>query len=127
MPLTDRQIKNAKPADKAYKLADGGGLYLQVTPAGGKLWRLKYRVGGKEKLLSIGKYPLISLLEAREAAESARRLLAAGQDPGDPLNHTFALSDRAGLLVVIDWHISYSYPNPPTLFALVQLDLKVKN
>lgn len=45
----------------------------------------------------------------------------------DPLNHTFALSDRAGLLVVIDWHISYSYPNPPTLFALVQLDLKVKN
>ena len=58
MPLTDRQIKNAKPADKAYKLADGGGLYLQVTPAGGKLWRLKYRVGGKEKLLSIGKYPL---------------------------------------------------------------------
>ena len=83
MPLTDRQIKNAKPADKAYKLADGGGLYLQVTPAGGKLWRLKYRVGDKEKLLSIGKYPLISLLEAWEAVESARRLLAAGQDPGE--------------------------------------------
>ena len=58
MPLTDRQIKNAKPAAKAYKLSNGGGLYLQVTPAGGKLWRLKYRVGGKEKLLSIGKYPL---------------------------------------------------------------------
>ena len=74
MPLTDRQIKNAKPADKVYKLADGGGLYLQITPAGGKLWRLKYRVGGKEKLLSIGKCPLISLLEAREAAESAHRL-----------------------------------------------------
>ena len=55
MPLTDRQIKNAKPADKAYKLADGGGLYLQITPAGGKLWRLKYRTG---KLLSIGKYLL---------------------------------------------------------------------
>ena len=82
MPLTDRQIKNTKPVDKAYKLADGGGLYLQVTPSGGKLWRLKYRVGGKERLLSIGKYPLISLLEAREAAERARRLLAAGQDPG---------------------------------------------
>ena len=79
MPLTDRQIKNAKPADKAYKLADGGGLYLQVTPAGGKLWRLKYRVGGKEKLLSIGKYPLISLLEAREAAESAYRLTLTRQ------------------------------------------------
>ena len=82
-PLTDRQIKNAKHAEKAYKLIDGSGLYLQVTPAGGKLWRLKYRVGGKEKLLSIGKYPLISLLEAREEAESVRRLLAAGQDPGE--------------------------------------------
>ena len=58
MPLTDRQIKNAKPTAKPYKLTDGSGLYLQVTPAGGKLWRLKYRVGGKEKLLSIGKYPL---------------------------------------------------------------------
>ena len=55
MPLTDRQIKNAKPAEKAYKLTDGSGLYLQVTPAGGKLWCLKYRTG---KLLSIGKYPL---------------------------------------------------------------------
>ena len=83
MPLTDRQIKNAKPAAKAYKLADGRGFYLQVTPAGGKLLRLKYRIGNKEKLLSIGKYSLISLLEAREAAESACRLLAAGQDPGE--------------------------------------------
>lgn len=81
MPLNDRQIKNAKPADKAYKLADSGGLHLQITPAGGKLWRLKYRISGKEKLLSIGKYPEISLVEAREAAENARRLLAQGQDP----------------------------------------------
>ena len=82
MPLTDRQIKNAKPADKAYKLTDGSGLYLQVTPAGGKLWRFDYAIANKRKTLSIGKYPLISLLEAREAAERARRLLAAGQDPG---------------------------------------------
>ena len=61
MPLNDRQIKNAKPTGtgKKAKLFDGGGLYLEVTPAGGKLWRLKYRVGGKEKLLSIGKYPLM--------------------------------------------------------------------
>ena len=83
MPLTDRQIKNAKPAAKAYKLTDGSGLYLQVTPAGGKLWRFDYVIANKRKTLSIGKYPLISLLEAREAAESARRLLAAGQDPGE--------------------------------------------
>lgn len=81
MPLNDRQIRNAKRADKAYKLADGGGLYLRITPAGGKLWRLKYRINGKEKLLSIGKYPAISLSEAREAAENARRLIAQGQDP----------------------------------------------
>ncbi len=81
MPLNDRQIKNAKPADKAYKLADGGGLYLQITPAGGKLWRLKYRINGKEKLLSIGKYPTVSLSEAREAAENARRMVANGQSP----------------------------------------------
>lgn len=66
MPLTDRQIKNAKPADKAYKLTDGSGLYLQVTPAGGKLWRFDYAIANKRKTLSIGKYPLISLLEARE-------------------------------------------------------------
>lgn len=49
MPLNDRQIRNAKPSDKPYKLADGGGLYLYVTPAGGRLWRLKYRVAGKDR------------------------------------------------------------------------------
>ncbi|STZ76842.1 tyrosine-type recombinase/integrase [Bergeriella denitrificans] len=81
MPLNDRQIRNAKPTDKPYKLADGGGLHLAVTPAGGKLWRLKYRMDGKEKLLSIGKYPAVSLVEAREAAENARRDIAAGIDP----------------------------------------------
>ncbi|MCF7528662.1 tyrosine-type recombinase/integrase [Neisseria lisongii] len=81
MPLNDRQIKNAKPADKPYKLADGGGLYLAVTPSGGKLWRLKYRIDGKEKLLSIGKYPAVSLVEAREAADNARKSIAAGIDP----------------------------------------------
>ena len=78
MPLTGRQIKNAKPAAKAYKLADGRGLYLQITPAGGKLWRWKYRIGGKEKLLSIGEYPLISLLEARESQPSHSCRLPTG-------------------------------------------------
>lgn len=81
MPLNDRQIRNAKPADKPYKLADGGSLYLQVTPAGGKLWRLKYRIDGKEKLLAIGAYPAVSLVEARQAADSARVMLAQGVDP----------------------------------------------
>lgn len=82
MPLNDRQIKNTKLADKVCKLVDGGGLYLQVTPVGGKLWRLKYSISDKEKLLSIGKYPEISLMEAREAIENARRMMIAqGQTP----------------------------------------------
>ena len=83
MPLNDRQIKNAKPTGtgKKAKLFDGGGLYLEVTPAGGKIFRLKYRIDGKEKTLTIGKYPAVSLSEARQAAENARRLLSDGQDP----------------------------------------------
>ena len=85
MPLNDRQIRNAKPteAGKKAKLFDGGGLYLEVTPAGGKIFRLKYRIGGKEKTLTIGKYPAVSLSEARQATEIARRLLASGQDPSE--------------------------------------------
>ena len=83
MPLNDRQIKAAKPSDtgKKDKLFDGGGLYLEVTPAGGKVFRLKYRIDGKEKTLTIGKYPTVSLVEARQAAENARRMIAQGQDP----------------------------------------------
>ena len=83
MPLNDRQIKNAKPAEtgKKAKLFDGSGLYLEVTPAGGKIFRLKYRIDGKEKTLTISKYPTVSLSEARQAAENARRLLSDGQDP----------------------------------------------
>lgn len=85
MPLNDRQIKAAKPSDtgKKTKLFDGGGLYLEVTPAGGKVFRLKYRFAGKEKTLTIGKYPAFSLVEARQAAENARRLLVSGQDPSE--------------------------------------------
>ena len=81
MPLTDIAIRNAKPGSKALKMADGGGLFLLVTPAGGKLWRLKYRVDGREKLLSIGTYPEISLSEARKRRDQARELMAQGQDP----------------------------------------------
>ncbi|MDO5687011.1 MAG: Arm DNA-binding domain-containing protein [Neisseria sp.] len=81
MPLNDRQIRNTKPTEKAFKLSDGGGLHLLVTPSGGKLWRLKYRLDGKERLLSIGKYPVISLSKARETAEDARRMIAEGIDP----------------------------------------------
>jgi integrase len=80
-PLTDAQLRNAKPSDKQQKLFDGHGLFLLVTPAGGKLWRFKYRIHGKERLLSIGAYPAISLSDARRRRDEARTALAQGQDP----------------------------------------------
>ena len=83
LPLTPLQLSNAKPKDKDYKLTDGGGLYLLVTPTGGKLWRLKYRFGGREKLLSFGGYPQIPLSDARKRREEARALIAKGIDPGE--------------------------------------------
>jgi integrase len=81
MALTDVAIRNAKPSAKPVKLADSGGLHLLVTPAGGKLWRLKYRFDGKEKQLAIGAYPAIGLGEARRRREEARELIALGKDP----------------------------------------------
>ena len=73
MKLNDRQIKNAKPAEKPFKLNDGKGLYLYINTSGGKLWRFDFSHNGKRKTLSIGKYPTVSLVEARQAAENARR------------------------------------------------------
>ncbi len=80
-PLTDIRIRNAKPTSKAQRIFDGSGLYLEVSPSGGKLWRMKYRIGGKERLLSIGMYPTIGLAEARNKREEARKLIANGIDP----------------------------------------------
>ena len=82
MPLTDTSIRSAKPKDKTFRLFDSGGLYLEINPAGGKWWRWKYRVGGKEKRLSLGVYPDVSLKFAREKRDTARRQLAKGIDPG---------------------------------------------
>ncbi|MFA6904165.1 MAG: integrase arm-type DNA-binding domain-containing protein [Gallionellaceae bacterium] len=89
MPLSDTAIRNAKPGitpggkvtDKPYKIADAGGLYLEVAPSGGKWWRFKYRFEGKEKRLSLGVYPDVGLKDAREKHTEARKLLAAGVDP----------------------------------------------
>jgi integrase len=81
MPLTDAFIRKIKPTDKPQRLFDGGGLYLEVAPSGGKWWRLKYRVEGKEKRISLGVYPDTGLAEARAAREEARRKLAAKIDP----------------------------------------------
>ena len=79
--LTDTEIRKAKVKALAYRMPDGRGLYLMITPAGGKLWRWKYRRGGAEKLMSFGQYPDLSLADARERHEAARKLLASGADP----------------------------------------------
>ncbi|MEQ3727933.1 MAG: integrase arm-type DNA-binding domain-containing protein [Tateyamaria sp.] len=82
MPLSDTKIRNLKSKDKTYKIADQGGLYISIQPSGSKLWRLKYRFKGREKTMSYGPYPLISLKEAREKRDRDKRLLLDGQDPG---------------------------------------------
>jgi integrase len=82
MPLTDRAIRNAKPADKPLRLFDEKGLYLEVAPSGGKWWRFKYRFGGKEKRLSLGVYPDTKLADARIRRDEVRALLADKKDPG---------------------------------------------
>lgn len=81
MKLTVKQIDSSKPKEKDYKLSDGGGLYLLVKTNGGRYWRLKYRIDGKEKLLAIGIYPTVTLADARRKRDDAKRLLADGIDP----------------------------------------------
>ena len=81
MPLTDTAIRAIKPTSKTAKYFDGGGLYLEVAPSGGKWWRLKYRFQGKEKRISLGTYPTIGLKEARERREDTKKILANGIDP----------------------------------------------
>lgn len=82
MPLTDVQVRKAQPKDKGYRLADEQGLHLYVSVAGGKLWRYRYEFQGKEKLLSLGAYPGVSLVEARQLRDSAKKILQSGKDPG---------------------------------------------
>ena len=81
MALTDTEIKKTKAKEKAYSLNENGGLYLWITPVGGKLWRWAYRFDGKEKLMSFGKYPDVPLALAHERHSEARKLLATGVDP----------------------------------------------
>ena len=89
-PLTDTQCRTAKPsaAGKVRKLFDGGGLFLHVAPTGAKHWRLKYRFAGKEKLLALGSYPEVTLLQAREARQAAKRRLRDNADPNTSVAST---------------------------------------
>jgi len=83
MALTDATCRNVRPGSKLQKFSDGGGLQLWVQPSGGRLWRLAYRFGGRQKLLALGAYPAVSLTDARAARAEAKRLLAVGTDPSE--------------------------------------------
>lgn len=111
VPLTDLQVNKAKAQAKEVKLFDGGGLFLLVTPSGGKLWRLKYKYGGKEGLLSFGSYPEISLAEAREKREAARKQLANGINPMDKKKAEKAarlLANASSFEVIArEWHVKF--------------------
>jgi len=95
MPLTDTTVRNAKPGVKPVKISDERGLHLMVTPSGGKLWRFRYAFSGKEKLLSLGAYPDVSLAGARDRRDQARKQLANGVDPSE--QRKAAKATRAGL------------------------------
>ncbi|HFO6716722.1 TPA: tyrosine-type recombinase/integrase, partial [Escherichia coli] len=108
MKLNARQVDAAKPREKAYKLADGAGLYLEVVPSGSRYWRMKYRFNGKEKRMAFGVYPAVSLAQARALRDDAKKKLAEGIDPSlakkeeklvrdVQLNNTFQA-------VALEWH-----------------------
>lgn len=112
MPLTDSAVKTAKPKEKPYKVADSHGLYLLVTPNGSKLWRIKYRVEGKEKTLSLGAYPDLSLANARQRRAEARQQMAEGVDPGEHKKAARAAQKVDGLTfeaLALEW-FAYNAP-----------------
>lgn len=110
--LTDTQVRNARPAEKTQRLWDERGLYLEVSPAGGKSWRFKYRVDGKEKRLSLGRYPEVGLADARDRREEARKLIAHGVDPSAQRKaekeSARALQVNSFEVVAREWFVGYS-------------------
>ncbi|NUA26084.1 tyrosine-type recombinase/integrase [Cupriavidus basilensis] len=112
MPLTDTEIRKIAPRETQYRLADGGGMYLEVRPSGSRYWRLKYRFGGKEKILALGVYPTVTLKEARAKREAAKRKLADGIDPSEAKKaekRTQRLNAENSLEAVArEWHGKFS-------------------
>jgi integrase len=112
MALTHVGIRSAKPREKAYKLTDEKGLFLFITPSGGKYWRFKYRFGGKEKKLAFGVYPEVSLAEARERRDQARKLLANDVDPAvvkqATKNAIVQATENSFQLVALEWYAKFS-------------------
>lgn len=110
--LTDIKVRQAKPGAKTLKLSDSQGLFLQISPSGGKWWRLAYRYMGKQKLLSLGTYPAVSLADARQRRDEAKKLLANGVDPAENRKATKqSLQERAANsfeAVAREWHAKFS-------------------
>ncbi len=109
MALSDVKICSAKLEAKAYKLTDGEGMVLLVHPNGSKYWRLRYRFGGKEKMLALGKYPEVSLADARARRDEARKLLANGVDPSENKKVVKEEQEQEAItfeVVARDWHAS---------------------
>lgn len=104
MPLTEIEAKASKPRDRAYKLSDSEGLFLLIRPNGSKLWRMKDRYGGKEKLLSFGSYPRVGIAAAREKRAAAKAILSSGKDPARSQPETEADEGRTFLAVATLWH-----------------------
>ena len=120
MPLTSTAIRHAKPSDKTRKMFDGAGLYLELSPRDGKWWRLKIRFAGKEKRISLGVYPDVSLKEARTRRHQARQLLAREIDPGEHRKAQKAAKEQRSAnsfeAVAREWHAKHT-PNWATSHA----------
>lgn len=112
MPLNNTRIRNAKPGKKPAKIFDERGLYLEISPSGGKWWRLKYRFGGKDKRISLGVFPDVSLKDARDRRDEARKLLANGVDPSENRKAAkLAQTDRAlnsFEVIAREWFVKHS-------------------
>ncbi|EQB4815769.1 TPA: tyrosine-type recombinase/integrase [Citrobacter amalonaticus] len=109
MALSDVKVRSAKPEAKAYKLTDGEGMVLLVHPNGSKYWRLRYRFGGKEKMLALGKYPEVSLADARARRDEARKLLAISIDPSENKKAVKVEQEQEAItfeVVAREWHAS---------------------
>jgi integrase len=130
MSLTDTKARNAKPREKQFKLYDTDGLFLLVTPAGGKWWRFKYRFSDKEKLLSLGTYPEVSLSQARQRRDAARKQVADGIDPSQArkaLKAAKVQDESTFELVAREWHAKFAQTWTPGHAATIirRLELNV--
>jgi integrase len=131
VPLSDIQVKNSKPQGKEYKLMDGYGLFLLVTPTNGKLWRLDYRYGDKRKTMALGAYPAVTLADARRRRDDAKKLLANGVDPGEvrkaQKTSTVAETENSFEVVAREWHTKFSGSWSPshaeTTLRRIELDV----